>query len=621
MRSTTTNFLEDEIIGKAYDSRLMKRLFIYLRPYKTSIIISISLLMAISFLHLVGPYLTKIAIDNHIRNGNWHGMNWIGALYLLVLLTTFSLQYFQVYLMQLTGQKIMYDMRYQLFSHIQKMSLSFFDRNPVGRLMTRIVNDVEVLNELFTSGLVVVFGDAFMLFGITIVLFILNWKLALISFSIMPFLFYATILYRDKARNAYRESRLNLARLNSYLHENIAGMNTVQAFGKEAETFKIFDSINKENRNSMLRSILYNAIFFPAIEIFTAIAIALIIWYGGGQVVQHAILPGVLVAFIQYLERFFKPIRDLAEKYNIMQAAMASSERIFNILDTHEDIPNPTSPIFVKEIRGEIIFKNVWFAYNSWENNRLVGADMHTWPNSEQHLQTNGSNNHDYVLKDITFHLNPGESVAIVGATGSGKTSIINLLGRFYDIQQGNIFVDGIDIRKMDKYQLRRQIGIVLQDVFLFSGDIEYNIRMENDDIPFSKVEEAAGYVHAHSFINRLPQNYRYEVQERGNALSQGQKQLLAFARALAYDPKILILDEATSSVDTETDLLIRDAIKKLIRGRASIIIAHRLSTIRDADKIIVLKKGEIAEVGNHETLLKKQGIYYNLYRLQSSFF
>ncbi|MGR3317132.1 MAG: ABC transporter ATP-binding protein [Candidatus Anammoxibacter sp.] len=612
MRTSANNFLEDEIVGKAYDSKLVKRLLTYLKPYKTKVILSIITLMVISCLQLVGPYLTKIVIDNHIRVGDWSGINQLGLIYVVVLFVIFVLQYLQVYIMRLVGQNVMYDLRSRLFAHVQKMSLSFFDRNPVGRLMTRIVNDVEVLNELFTSGLVVVFGDFFILIGITVTLFVLNWKLALIAFAIMPFLIYASILYRGKARSAYREIRVNLARLNSHLHENISGINTVQAFGKEEYNFKKFDHANLENCNSQLRSVFYNAVFFPTIEVFTAVSISAIIWYGGGQVIKGAIMPGVLVAFILYLQRFFKPIRDLTEKYNIMQSAMASSERIFKLLDTPEDIPNPASPRYVDTIRGDIVFENVWFSYNPSEADQLEQLSK---GNDGSSATTFTGNN--YVLKDISFHLKPGESVAIVGATGSGKTSIINLLGRFYDIQRGRIFVDGIDISKMDKYQLRKNIGIVLQDVFLFTGDIEYNITIGNDEIPFSKVKEAAAYVNADSFINKLPDNYHHEIYERGNNLSQGQKQLLAFARALAYDPKILILDEATSSVDTETELLIRDALNKLISGRTSIIVAHRLSTIKEVDKIIVLKNGKIAEEGAHEELLGQRGIYYNLYKAQ----
>ena len=602
MRQGAGNFLEDEIVSKAYDTKLTKRLLTYLYAHKLKVLVSIVLLMIISFLQLVSPYLTKIAIDNHISTGDWHGMNNLGLLYMIVLILIFAFQYLQVYIMRLTGQQVMLDLRCQLFSHIQKMSLAFFDRNPVGRLMTRVVNDVEVLNQLFTSGLVVIFGDFFVLFGITTILFIMNWKLALAAFCVIPFMIYAALLFRVKSRKAYREIRTNIARLNSHLHENISGMNTIQAFGKEDEIFEKFDFANSENRNSQLRSILYNAMFFPTIELFTAISIASIIWYGGGEVMQNFLLPGVLVAFIQYLQRFFKPIRDLTEKYNIMQAAMASSERIFKLLDTPYDMPDPTSPIPLNTVRGDIEFKNVWFTYKQNGNDQ---------PGIQHEKDDN------FILKDINFHLIPGESVAIVGATGSGKSSIVNLLGRFYDIQKGNIFIDGINIKDIDKHVLRKHIGIVLQDTFLFSGDIEYNITMGNSDIPFSRIKQASKDVNADKFINKLPDNYHHEIHERGSNLSQGQKQLLAFARALAYNPEIFILDEATSSVDTETERLIQDALRKLIKGRTSIIVAHRLSTIREVNKIIVLHNGKIAETGTNKELLDKKGLYYKLYRLQ----
>ena len=610
MQHGTGSFLEDEIVGKAYDSKLIKRLLTYLKTHKLKVVLSIILLMMISFLQLTGPYLTKLVIDNHIRVGDWSGMNNIGLLYLCVLSLTFAFQYLQVYIMRLTGQKVMYDLRCELFAHIQKMSLSFFDHNPVGRLMTRVVNDVEVLNQLFTSGLVVVFGDFFILIGITIIMFMMNWKLTLVAFCVMPFMLYAAKLYRGKARKTYREIRVNVARLNSHLHENISGISTVQAFGRENDNFKKFDHANSENRDSQLRSIFYNAMFFPTIEVFTAISIALIIWYGGGKVIQDALLPGVLVAFIQYLQKFFKPIRDLTEKYNIMQSAMASSERIFKLLDTPDDIPNPVSPVVIENIRGEINFQNVWFSYN------LAGAAAQSIDsnNGQGRAQERVDN---YVLKDISFNLNPGESVAIVGATGSGKTSIINLLGRFYDIQKGTITIDGVNIKEMDKFLLRKHIGIVLQDVFLFSGDIEYNITLGNENITFDRVDTAAKDVHAKLFIDKLPDNYHHEIQERGQNLSQGQKQLLAFARALAYNPEILILDEATSSVDTETERLIQDALRRLIKGRTSIIVAHRLSTIKEVDKIIVLQNGKIVEIGTNEELLNKRGFYYKLYQLQ----
>ena len=609
------NLHEDEIIGKAYDARLMRRLLGFFKPYKKQLTISVFLLIIISILNLSGPYLTKIAIDNYILNGDWSGLNFIMAVYFMVLLMTFSLQYAQVYIMQLTGQRAMYDIRVKLFAHIEKMSLSFFNNNPIGRLVTRVVNDIEVLNEMFTQGIVVAIGDLLTLIGIAIALLILNLKLALLTFIVLPPLLYATKFYRDRARDSYRNIRTNLAKLNSYLQENIGGMSTVQVFNREDENFKRFDRINIENKDEQMRSLIYNAIYFPSIEFFSAIAVGVIIWHGGGEAIMGGIQLGVLVAFIQYVQRFFQPVRDFAEKYNIMQASMASSERIFKLLDTHEEIPNPQKPIILKDVKGEIEFKDVWFSYNPPRPPFLTSPS----PPSEggDRGEVKGGNGGDLTLKGISFHLKAGESAAIVGATGAGKTSIINLLGRFYDIQKGSILIDNIDIRDFDKKSLRRNIGIVLQDVFLFAGDIENNIRLGEDGISIEKVYESAEIVHAHRFIEKLPKGYKEDVQERGSTLSLGQKQLISFARVLAFNPKILILDEATSSVDTETEILIRDALRKLIKNRTSIIIAHRLSTIRYVDKIIVIHDGEIVEMGNHEELLKNNGMYHNLYQLQ----
>jgi len=579
----------DEIVGKAYNTSLMRRLLKFFKPYQNQLALSLILLVAVSILQLSGPYLTKIAIDDHIVKDDWEGLSLIMIIYFALLLLSFILQYIQIYIMQIIGQKTMYDIRICLFSHIQKMSLSFFNRNPIGRLVTRVVNDVEVLNEMFTQGIVVAVGDLLILIGITIAMLVLNFRLALLTFIVIPPLLYATKIYSDRARDSYRGIRTNLARLNSYLQENVSGMSTVQVFNREDESFRRFEIINRENRDELLRSLIYNAIYFPCIELFSAITIGIIIWYGGGDVIRGGVQLGVLVAFIQYVQRFFQPIRDFAEKYNIMQAAMASSERIFKLIDTPEEIPNPQRPVISDKLRGEIEFRDVWFSYNS------EGA----------------------VLKGVSFHLKAGESIAIVGATGTGKTSIINLLGRFYDIQRGMILIDGIDIREMDKNFLRKQMGIVLQDVFLFAGDIENNIRLREDSIPVEMVYEAARYVNAHEFIMKLPKGYKEDVLERGSSLSLGQKQLISFARALVFNPRILILDEATSSVDTETEIFIRDALRKLIKNRTSIIIAHRLSTVRYADRIIVIQGGEVAETGSHEELIKSRGIYYRLYQLQ----
>ncbi len=584
-------FQEDEILGKAYDSRLMKRLLKYLGPYKLYTAVAVGLLLIGSLVDLAGPYLMKLAIDVHIANKDISGLSKVALLFLGVLIASFIIRYTQIYIMEYMGQRVMYDMRVQIFSHLQEMSLSFYDKNPVGRLITRLTSDVEALNEMLTSGVITIFGDIFTLMGIMVVMLLMNWKLALVTFSILPLLFYATILFRLKVRDTYRAVRLRIARVNANLQENVTGMKIVQLFNREKRNFDRFDELNIDHLNALLRAIFYYAVFFPVVEVMGAVAMALIIWYGGGEVIRNALTIGVLVAFIQYANRFFRPIRDLSEKYNIMQAAMAASERIFSLLDTPIDIKNPEEPVILEDrFKGDIEFKNVWLAY----------ADD------------------DYVLKDMSFKIKSGESVAFVGATGAGKTSIISLLARFYDIQKGEILIDGVDIRKMDKHQLRSHIGVVQQDVFLFSGSIEKNIRLGNEDIDDRRVRDAARYVNAHKFIQRLPDRYRQKVKERGATLSVGQKQLLAFARALAFNPDILlVLDEATSSVDTETEFLIQDALVKLMKGRTSIIIAHRLSTIKRVDRIIVIHKGEIKEVGTHQELLDKRGIYYRLYQLQ----
>jgi len=487
------------------------------------------------------------------------------------------------------GQKIIYDLRVNIFEHIHKLSLKFFDKTPVGTVVTRVTNDVEALNQLFSSGIVMVFSDVFIIFWIFAFMFFMSWKLALITLSVLPVLFYATFLFRRKVRDAYRNERHQLAKLNSYMQERINGMSIVQIFNKEKREFKKFLNINGKYRDAIIKSVFYYATFFPVVEILSSISIALIIWYGGGSVVQNSMSIGVLFAFIQYTEMFFRPIRDLSEKYNIMQTAMAASERIFEVLDDKTIIENPQSPKVIKNFKGEVEFNNVTFAYNDDE----------------------------YVLKNISFKINRGETVAIVGATGAGKTSIISLLTRFYDIQHGEIKVDGVNIKELDKFELRKKISVVLQDVYLFSGNIGDNIGLNSEEISEEKIFESAKIVGADPFIENLPLKYKEEVKEKGSTLSVGQKQLISFARALAYNPQILILDEATSSVDTETEILIKRAIEKLLVGRTSIVIAHRLSTIQNADKIIVMHKGEIREVGNHQNLLAKKGIYYKLYQLQ----
>jgi ATP-binding cassette subfamily B protein len=580
---------EEQVLGKAYDARLMRRLLAYLRPYRRSALLAIVCLIAGSALSIIQPYLTKIAIDRYIRNNNFSGLNQIAVIYALTLVCVFALSFSQTWLINLMGQKIMYDLRMQIFRHLQKLDVSFFDKNPVGRLMTRVTTDVDALNELFTSGVISVFDDIFTLSGIIISLFLLNYRLALGIVTILPFLILVTLLFKIKVRDSFRKVRTAIARINAFLQENITGAAVVQLFSQEKKQYRQFTRINKDHLDANLQSIFYYAIFFPLLELISASAVALIVWYGGRQVLTGALTLGTLVAFIQYSDRFFSPISDLSEKYTILQSAMASSERIFKLLDTEPSIASPSKTGSLTVERGSIEFRNVSFFYNAGEP----------------------------VLHDVSFKVEPGEKIAVVGATGAGKSTIISLLSRFYDVQQGEILVDGENIRNFNLQGLRSSIGIVLQDVFLFSGSVSENIRLGNHRISDEQVQRAAETVHASHFIHKLERQFSTEVGERGSSLSVGQKQLLAFARALAFNPKILVLDEATSSIDTETELLIRDALAKLMAGRTSIIIAHRLSTIQNADRIIVLHRGRIREVGSHQELLRLRGIYWKLYQLQ----
>jgi ATP-binding cassette subfamily B protein len=586
------SFHEEESLGKVYDSRLMARLLAYLGPYKLAVAVSFVLILAISALKLVGPYLTKVAIDEYIAVGDIDGLNRIAGLFVLALLAQFVLTYWQTYLMNLTGQRVMFDMRREIFAHIQRLHPAFFDANPVGRLLTRVTTDVDALNELFTSGVVAVFGDVFMLLGIMIVLVALNWKLALVSFAVLPALFIVTLIFKRRVRGTYRKVRTRIARMNAFIQENITGMQVVQLFRQEPRKLEEFSGLNRAHMEANLESITYYAFFYPVVQILGSVAIALIIWYGGGQILRDALTLGALVAFIQYSEKFFRPISDLTEKFNILQSAMASSERIFGLLDTKPAITSPPSGAASRARNvgaGRICFDHVWFAYKD----------------------------EDWVLKDIDLEIRPGERVAVVGHTGAGKTTLTSLLLRFYDVQKGHILLDGIDIRQRDLRELRRQFGIVLQDVHLFSGSIASNIRLGSESITNQEVAEAAATVHLDELVRQLPKGFDQEVGERGANLSAGQKQLISFARALAHDPKVLILDEATSSVDTETEILVRQALDRLMVGRTSIVIAHRLSTIQRADRIVVMHKGRIREVGTHQELLAERGIYYRLYQLQ----
>jgi ATP-binding cassette subfamily B multidrug efflux pump len=585
-------YQDDEVLGKAYDARLMARILRYLRPYWKLLAISFVFLMLQTGTQLLGPYITKVAIDGYIANQDLDGLDLMAVAYLGVVVLGFILFFVQTYTTEYTGQRAMHDLRMDIFSHLQKQDMAYFDRNAVGRLMTRTVNDVETLNELFSTGVVGLLSDVSIVFGIAAVMFWLNWKLALVCLAAFPLILYASRFYRRRAREVYRESRLILGRLNAGLQENIAGVATIQAFGQEARMYRRFQQINLHYRDVLLQSIRNNAMFFPVIEIFSALTIGLLLWYGGHEIIAGSVQAGVLVAFIQYIQRMYQPIRDLAEKYNIMQAAMASAERIFALLDTPVTIQNPPLAKRIEKFAGAIEFRDVWLSYRAGEP----------------------------VLKGISFRVQPGERVALVGATGGGKTSIISALCRFYDVDRGEILVDGVDIREWNKQELRRHLGLVLQDVFLFSGDVATNITLGDKRIGETQMLEAARRAHIAPFIERLPNRYRVEVQERGSTLSQGQRQLLSFARALAFDPKILILDEATSSVDTQTEALIQDALRELLEHRTALIIAHRLSTIKHADRILVVHKGEIWEEGNHEELLVRGGLYARLFELQYRF-
>jgi ATP-binding cassette subfamily B multidrug efflux pump len=586
---------DDEVIGKAYDARLMRRLLQYLRPYVGAAVLALGAIIAGSVLQLAQPYLMKVVIDRYIPARNLNGIDRVAFLYLLILIAAFGLDFLQTWLLQLTGQRIMFDMRMQVYEHLHRLDLRFYDRNPVGRLMTRVTTDVDAINDLFTSGVVSVFGDVFTLGGIMIVMLSMNWKLAFVSFTVLPLIVVITQWFRRNVRDSYRNVRRLIARINAFLQEHITGMSTVQLFRREGREFETFDAINREHRDVNVRSIFFYAVFYPAVEITGALAAALTIWFGGRWVMTGSVTLGSLVAFLLYSQRFFRPISDISDKFNILQSAMASSERIFKLLDEPVAIVSPNTPKQPqRDAGGHIVFEHVWFAYNE--------AD---------------AGEPDYVLRDVSFEVRPGERVAIVGATGAGKSTVINLLLRFYDVARGRILIDGVDIREMDLQDVRGLFSLVLQDVHLFSGTIAENIRLGAANIDDARVRHAAEAVHAEPFIAQLPEGFAAPVAERGSTLSVGQKQLLSFARALAFDPRILVLDEATSSVDTATEILIRDALRVLMTGRTTIAIAHRLSTIQDMDKILVLHKGQLREAGTHQELLAQRGIYYRLYQLQ----
>ncbi|MFI5266016.1 MAG: ABC transporter ATP-binding protein [Chloroflexota bacterium] len=583
-------FLDDEITGKAYDAVLVRRLFAYLKPYTVRVVAGVALLLALAGLDLLGPLIGKVTVDRYIVPRDASGLPLMAAAFVAVQLLTSGLRYAQNLLTQVLGQRVMFDLRIQIFSHLQEMSLSFYDHNPVGRLITRLTNDVDALNELLTSGAVSVFGDVFSLVTIAIALFALNWQLALISLCVMPLVYVITRWFQAGMRQAYRDVRKRLAIINGYLNENISGMHVVQLFNREQRNFERFDQFNRDHLDANMRSIFYFSLFYPVVELFMNICLALVIWYGGRQVIGNALTIGALTAYLSYVQRFFMPIRDLSEKYNILQSAMASSERIFKLLDHEPGVRDPSVPSPGRGL-GRIEFRDVWFAYVE----------------------------EDWVLKDVSFTIEAGETVAFVGATGAGKTSLLSLLSRFYDVQRGQVLVDGVDVRDLAQRDLRRRIGAVLQDPFLFSGTIASNIRLLDQAITDEQVRAAAEAANAAPFIESLPLGYETEVYERGNGLSMGQRQLIALARAIAFDPDVLlVLDEATASIDSETEAMIQEALRGFMAGRTGIIIAHRLSTIQHVDRVMVMHHGRLVEQGSHAELLRLNGIYRRLWELQA---
>ncbi len=631
---------EEEVLGKAYDARLMRRLLTYLHSYRWQVSVALVAIVLKAGADVLGPYLTKVAIDKYLAShkeahsllDRWlsprplTGIAQIAAMYIGLLLFSFLLEFAQTYIMQWTGQKVMFDLRAQIFRHLQRLHISFYDKNPVGRLVTRVTSDVDALNDMFTAGVVSIVEDIFVLLGILVIMLNMSWRLALITFAVLPLIFYATSIFRRKVRDSFRRIRVAIAKINAYLQEHITGIVVLQLFNREKKAYERFETINRTHMDAFKDAIMAHAVYYPIVEVLSAIAIACVVWFGGNEVLRNFVTLGVLVAFMQYAQRFFRPIQDLSEKYNILQAAMASSERIFKLLDTPAEIVSPQVPK-VPQGPGRIEFDHVWFAYRTLAQAAAESASkgeklkVSVVAANDNAQAVTGSvdlgKDYDWVLRDVSFAIDPGETVAIVGHTGAGKTTIISLLLRFYDVQKGAIRIDGVDIRDMDLGELRRRYGVVLQDPFLFSGTVADNIRLGTRWIEDESVEDAAEQVNVADFIRSLPGGFDEEMRERGSTLSTGQKQLISFARALAHNPKVLILDEATSSVDTETEFRVRDALSRMVEGRTSIIIAHRLSTIQRANKIIVLHKGQVREIGSHQQLLAQRGIYWKLYQLQ----
>jgi ATP-binding cassette subfamily B protein len=594
MSAAVTQFHEEEAIGKTYDFQIARRLLRYLKPYVRLLIPALLLTFALNLLGILQPKFTQHAIDWHILPRQLNGLGVLVVLFFATQLLRLVFSYFQTILLNSVGQYVMFDMRRELYEKLQNQEVAYYDRNPVGRIMTRLTSDVDALNELFTAGVTDLLGDLVMIVAIISMMLWMDVRLTLMTLLTVPLLFGATTWFRRGARRGYDLVRTRIARINAFLQEHFAGAQTVQIFNAEKKSLRTFDRINDEYRRANIETIFYYAVFFPLVDLIGAVGVALIIWYGGYRVMQNTtgytvLTLGALVAFIQYSQALFQPIRDISDKYNVLQAAVVASHRIFRTLDLPIAILTPEKPLKTERARGRIEFQNVWFAYND----------------------------EDWVLKDVSFTVEPGQSIALVGHTGSGKTTITNLLMRFYDIQRGRILLDGVDLRDWDLKALRQNFAVVLQEVFLFSGTVEGNIRLGREEITEERVSWAAREVHADSFIGRLKDNYKAEVRERGAGLSVGQKQLISFARALAFDPALLILDEATSSIDTETEQLIQRAIERVMRDRTSIVVAHRLSTVQNADRIIVLHHGEIREQGTHQELLAERGLYWKLYKLQ----
>jgi len=647
---------EEEVLGKAYDSRLMRRLLTYLHAYKWQATVAVVSIALKAVADVVGPLMTLLAMDKYLAPTHqpfplldkWlsphplTGIAQIGAIYVGLITFSFLLEYLQTYLMQWAGQMVMFDLRSEIFRHLQHMHIGFYDKNPVGRLVTRVTTDVDALNEMFTSGVVSIFEDIFVLAGILAIMLCVNWKLALVTFAVLPFIAMATKLFRDRVRDSYRRIRIAIARINAHLQEHVSGMVVLQLFNREKKAYEAFSEVNAQHMDAYKDAIMAHAVYYPVVEILSSIAVASVIWFGGHGIlsgwtvtgltvdfsaktlfpirqIENAATLGVLAAFIQYAQRFFRPIQDLSEKYNILQSAMAAAERVFKLLDTPVEIQEAAVTEKAEGL-GKIEFDHVWFGYRTvpadGDGNVPDSLNRAGQPRAALPTQAN-SGEPDWVLRDVTFRIEPGETVAIVGHTGAGKTTLISLLLRFYDVQRGAIRIDGVDIKQMALADLRRRFGVVLQDPFLFTGTIESNIRLGTDSITDEQVREAAEDVNLSDFIHNLPGTYKEEVRERGSTLSTGQKQLISFARALAHSPKILILDEATSSVDTETEFKVRSALDKMVEGRTSIVIAHRLSTVQRADKIIVMHKAQLREMGTHQQLLAQRGIYYKLYQLQ----